>query len=123
VREGVGKGPTILTVSRLSELYKGHDTAIRLLPLVRAKVPGARYRTAGDGPLREYLARIAGSISLDGAVEFLGDVPDDRLPDLYRLPASPPPTAAPRASASSASRPRPAAFRVCRRCATSSANG
>jgi glycosyltransferase involved in cell wall biosynthesis len=43
---------TLLSVARLAELYKGHDTLIRVLPLVRARCTGARLRIAGDGPLR-----------------------------------------------------------------------
>ena len=79
-----GGSSTLLSVARLAELYKGHDTLIRVLPLVRARCPGARLRIAGDGPLREYLHRIARSVGVDGAVEFLGEVADDSLPDLYR---------------------------------------
>jgi phosphatidylinositol alpha-1,6-mannosyltransferase len=77
-------GPTLLSVSRLADMYKGHDTAIRALPLIRAKVPGARYLIAGDGPLRAYLGRVAASVGVTDAVQFLGDVADDALPDLYR---------------------------------------
>jgi phosphatidylinositol alpha-1,6-mannosyltransferase len=77
-------GPTLLSVARLAELYKGHDTLIRVLPLVRARCPGTRLRVAGDGPLREYLHRIAKSVGVDDAVEFLGEVADDSLPELYR---------------------------------------
>jgi phosphatidylinositol alpha-1,6-mannosyltransferase len=76
--------PTLLSVSRLADMYKGHDTTIRALPLVRAKVPGARYLIAGDGPLRPYLGRVAASVGVTDAVHFLGDVPDESLPDLYR---------------------------------------
>jgi phosphatidyl-myo-inositol dimannoside synthase len=76
--------PVLLSVSRLAELYKGHDATIRALPLVRGKIPGARYLIAGDGPLRSYLSRIADSVDMSDAVEFLGDVSDDALPDLYR---------------------------------------
>ena len=75
---------TLLSVARLAELYKGHDTLIRVLPLVRARCPGTRLRVAGDGPLREYLHRIAKSVGVDDAVEFLGEVADDSLPELYR---------------------------------------
>jgi phosphatidylinositol alpha-1,6-mannosyltransferase len=76
--------PTLLSVSRLADMYKGHDTTIRALPLVRAKVPGARYVVAGGGPLREYLGRVAQSVGVERDVEFLGEVPDDALVDLYR---------------------------------------
>ena len=78
------KPPTLLSVSRLAELYKGHDTAIRALPLVRAKAPGTHYVIAGDGPLRNYLERIAASVGMSDAMQFLGEVPDQSLPDLYR---------------------------------------
>jgi phosphatidylinositol alpha-1,6-mannosyltransferase len=84
VRPGAGERPTLVSVARLAELYKGHDTLIRVLPLVRARVPGTRLRVAGDGPLREYLHRIAKSVGVDDAVEFLGEVADDSLPELYR---------------------------------------
>lgn len=65
-------------------MYKGHDTAIRSLALVRAKVPNARYVIAGGGPLHDYLARVADSLGVAAAVEFLGDVPDATLSDVYR---------------------------------------
>lgn len=84
---GHGAGPaagTILSVSRLNELYKGHDTVIRALPLVRAKCPHARFLIAGDGPLRRYLGLIAQSVGMGEHVKFLGEVSDDALPDLYR---------------------------------------
>jgi phosphatidylinositol alpha-1,6-mannosyltransferase len=76
--------PTFFAVGRLAELYKGHDTVIRALPLVRAKCPNARFLIAGDGPLRGYLSRIAHSVGMAEHVEFLGDVSDGALPDLYR---------------------------------------
>jgi phosphatidylinositol alpha-1,6-mannosyltransferase len=81
---GATRPSTILSVSRLADMYKGHDTTIRALPLVRAKVPGARYVVAGGGPLREYLGRVAQSVGVERDVEFLGEVPDDALVDLYR---------------------------------------
>ena len=75
---------TLLSVARLAELYKGHDTTIRALPLVRAKCPDVRYVIAGDGPLRDYLGRVAESVGVEHEVKFLGEVSDDELPDLYR---------------------------------------
>jgi phosphatidylinositol alpha-1,6-mannosyltransferase len=80
-RKGRGR---LLTVGRLGETYKGHDTAIRALPLVQGKVPGTRYRIVGDGPLRPYLVQLAQSLNLDSSVEFTGAVPDGELPGAYR---------------------------------------
>jgi len=78
------QGKTILTVARLADLWKGHDTAIRALPLVKAKCPDVRYVIAGDGPLRNYLERVARSVGVEQDVAFLGEVPDEALADLYR---------------------------------------
>jgi len=74
---------TLLGVSRLADLYKGHDTVIRVLPLLRAKCPDVRYVIAGDGRLRGYLGRLAHSLGVEDAVTFLGEVSDEALPDLY----------------------------------------
>jgi phosphatidylinositol alpha-1,6-mannosyltransferase len=77
-------GPTILAASRLVDLYKGHDTMIRALPLIRSKCPGAKYVVVGGGPLREYLERLADSLGVREAVTFEGEVSDERLAALYR---------------------------------------
>lgn len=85
--EGHRAGPaagTILSVSRLNELYKGQDTVIRALPLIKARYPGARYVIAGDGQLRDYLNQVARSVGMERHVVFLGEVSDEALPDLYR---------------------------------------
>jgi phosphatidylinositol alpha-1,6-mannosyltransferase len=74
---------TILSVARLTELYKGHDTVIRALPLIRARCPGARYVIAGGGRLRDYLVRVAQSVGVDEAVVFAGEVADAELERLY----------------------------------------
>lgn len=84
-RNGHGpRRPTLLTVGRLNERYKGHDTVIRALPLIRAKVPDVRYVVAGDGRLREYLETLAHSVDVVDAVTFAGSVPDEALAELYR---------------------------------------
>lgn len=75
---------TLLSVSRLNERYKGHDTVIRALPIIKAKCPDVRYVVAGDGPLRNYLVKLAVSLGVEHDVEFLGEVSDAALPDLYR---------------------------------------
>jgi phosphatidylinositol alpha-1,6-mannosyltransferase len=74
----------LLSVSRLHDLYKGQDTVIRALPLIRSKCPRARYLIAGDGRLRTYLEATARSVGVEEHVVFLGDVSDDTLTQLYR---------------------------------------
>lgn len=73
----------ILTVARLGELYKGHDMAIRAMPLILAREPNARYIIVGDGPLRGYLERLAASVGVAGSVTFAGGLPAAALDEWY----------------------------------------
>ncbi len=69
--------PTLLTIARLEDRYKGHDVIIRALPLVRASVPDAQWVVIGDGPLRSGLERLAVAHGVADAVHFLGAVSDE----------------------------------------------
>jgi phosphatidyl-myo-inositol dimannoside synthase len=76
--EGAGDDrPTILTVARLEDRYKGHDVILRAMPLVRARVPRARWVVIGEGPLRPSLERRALEMGLAGDVHFLGAASDE----------------------------------------------
>ena len=87
--------PRILTVSRLTsvDMYKGVDTLIEALPLVRRDFPSARLRIVGGGDDRPRLEAIVDSLGLAGAVDFRGIVDDDTLRaeyeacDLFALPS------------------------------------
>jgi phosphatidylinositol alpha-1,6-mannosyltransferase len=68
--------PTLITVARLGERYKGFDVVARAMPLIRTRVPDARWVLVGDGPLRPYVEALVEAQSLDGAVEFVGEVSD-----------------------------------------------
>ena len=68
--------PTVLTVARLEDRYKGCDTLIRALPLVRASGPRAELAVVGNGPLRPWLERLAHANRVADVVRFLGDVSD-----------------------------------------------
>jgi phosphatidyl-myo-inositol dimannoside synthase len=68
--------PTLVTVSRLEDRYKGHDVVLRALPLVKARVHGVRWLVAGDGSLRVELKQQAAVLGVREDVEFLGAVPD-----------------------------------------------
>jgi phosphatidylinositol alpha-1,6-mannosyltransferase len=74
----------ILTVSRLSELYKGHDVVLRSLPLVATRVPDAAYVVVGDGPLRPYYEGLAASLGLGDRVLFAGQADEDTVEGWYR---------------------------------------
>jgi phosphatidylinositol alpha-1,6-mannosyltransferase len=70
--------PTILTIARIEERYKGHDTIVRALPLVLAKVPDAQWVVIGDGSLRPGLEQLAASYGVSQAIRFLGTVSDEQ---------------------------------------------
>ncbi|MDP2332554.1 MAG: glycosyltransferase [Reyranella sp.] len=87
-RLALGPGPILLTVGRLaaSERYKGHEQVFACVSVLRAAFPTLVHVVAGDGDDRARLeARAAELAPAPGAVRFLGYVPDEDLPDLYRL--------------------------------------
>ena len=69
--------PTLLTVARLEDRYKGHDILTRALPLIRARVPGAEWVVIGSGSLRRDIERLACVNGVAGAVRLCGSLPDD----------------------------------------------
>lgn len=69
--------PTLVTVARLKDRYKGHDVLVRALERVRARVPDVQWVVIGDGPLRGELEALARSHGLEDAVRFLGSVSDE----------------------------------------------
>jgi phosphatidylinositol alpha-1,6-mannosyltransferase len=70
--------PTILTIARIEERYKGHDTMVRALALVLAKVPDAQWVVIGDGSLRPGLEHLARSYGVADSIRFLGAVSDEQ---------------------------------------------
>jgi phosphatidylinositol alpha-1,6-mannosyltransferase len=77
--------PTIVTVARLEDSYKGHDVMIRALPLLRARIPDVEWLVVGDGKLRPGLERLAVEAGVGDAVRFLGELSDaDRDAALQR---------------------------------------
>jgi phosphatidyl-myo-inositol dimannoside synthase len=70
--------PTILTIARIEERYKGHDTMVRAFALVLAKVPDAHWVVIGDGSLRPGLEQLARSYGVAGSISFLGAVDDEQ---------------------------------------------
>jgi len=72
-----GPVPTMVTVSRLDDEYKGHDRVIEALPRIRAAVPDVRWLVVGDGTLRNALEAQVRALDLTSSVSFLGAVSDD----------------------------------------------
>jgi phosphatidylinositol alpha-1,6-mannosyltransferase len=68
--------PTLVTVARLTDRYKGFDVVTRALPSILKRVPSARWIVVGDGPLRSELERDIAKAGLRDAVEFRGRLSD-----------------------------------------------
>lgn len=71
-------GPILLTVGRLVG-YKGHVWLIEAMRSVDATL-----WIVGSGPLEAQLRRQTADAGLGDRVQFMGDVPDEKLPALYQ---------------------------------------
>jgi glycosyltransferase involved in cell wall biosynthesis len=77
----------LLFVGRLVE-KKGVRYLLEAMPSILAQVPGSSLTIAGFGPGEAALREQARHLGLDGRVEFLGAVPQQDLPGLYRSAAA-----------------------------------
>ena len=66
--------PTVLTVSRIQEAYKGHDTMVRALPEIRARIPDVRWVVVGDGERRSFIEELAAGEGVSDSIHFTGHV-------------------------------------------------
>ncbi len=76
------EGPTILFLGRLHQ-RKGVDHLLRAMPTVLEHLPDARLLVAGSGEREGELRALEAQLGMGDAVEFLGFVPDEEVPDLY----------------------------------------
>jgi glycosyltransferase involved in cell wall biosynthesis len=78
-------GPRLLTVARLAaaDAYKGVDTLIEALPLLRPQFPDVRLRVVGSGDDLPRLQALAGAKGVADSVEFAGTVTDESLKNEY----------------------------------------
>jgi phosphatidylinositol alpha-1,6-mannosyltransferase len=85
--------PTVLTVSRLKDAYKGHDVLIDALARVRERIPELQWVVVGDGPLRPALEAQARAAGIADCARFLGAVDDEqrdswlRRADVFAMPS------------------------------------
>jgi phosphatidylinositol alpha-1,6-mannosyltransferase len=87
--------PRILTVARLasSDTYKGVDTLIEAMPLVRREFPLARLRIVGQGDDLARLQALVQRLGAGFAVDFTGPLSDEALRaeyaacDFFALPS------------------------------------
>lgn len=73
----------VLYVGRLVA-DKGVAELIKAIALLRERGRDVHLRVAGDGPDRQALASLASDSGIPDHVRFLGALPQEELPDLYR---------------------------------------
>lgn len=85
-RFGFKDETVIVSVGRLDsrERYKGQDRVIAALADLRREHPGLVFAIAGEGDDRPRLEAQARDAGVAAMVRFLGRVPAEDLPDLYR---------------------------------------
>lgn len=81
--EGDPTRARLLYAGRLTE-HKGVDHVIAALASIRAQLPSASLRIAGEGADEQRLARITRAAGLSDAVHFLGQLPAADLQREYR---------------------------------------
>jgi glycosyltransferase involved in cell wall biosynthesis len=78
-----GDEVVVLTAARLVA-FKGLEFSLRAFAEVATQTCGVRYLVAGDGPERERLRSLASDLAIRQDVEFLGAVPLESMPEVYR---------------------------------------
>lgn len=76
--------PTLLTVARLEDEYKGHDVVLHALTSIREGVPDVTWTVVGEGSLRRRLEALAAQYGVEAQVRFLGDLSDEERDRWYR---------------------------------------
>jgi len=80
---GVDPQNQLLFVGRL-KTGKGPQYLLEAFEEVASDDPQLSLKLVGDGPLRDDLEQQATAVGVADQVEFLGEVPNDELPQLYR---------------------------------------
>ncbi|MBS7643893.1 glycosyltransferase family 4 protein [Candidatus Bathyarchaeota archaeon] len=76
--------PTILYVGRLVH-RKGIHVLIKAMPQVIEVFPKASLIIVGKGYMQYFLRLLSKTLNLDEHIKFLNCIPDDDLPDLYKI--------------------------------------
>jgi len=69
---GIATDETIIGTAAALRSWKGHEFAVKAMPRVLEKFPGARLVLAGEGPMRPYIENWVDELGLGGKVFLLG---------------------------------------------------
>jgi PEP-CTERM/exosortase A-associated glycosyltransferase len=81
---GLGNGPVVAFIGSFYD-YEGLDDLIAAMPLLAAKVPGARLLLVGGGPCEDALRAQAAASPAAGSIRFVGRVPHHEVERYYAL--------------------------------------
>jgi len=81
---GLGHGPVVGFIGSFYD-YEGLDDLIAAMPMLGAKVPGARLLLVGGGPREDALRAQALASPAAAAIRFVGRVPHDQVERYYAL--------------------------------------
>ncbi|NEO27323.1 MAG: glycosyltransferase family 4 protein, partial [Kamptonema sp. SIO4C4] len=83
----LGDAKVLMTVARLwsGDPYKGVDVTIRALPQIVTIFPNVKYLVIGRGDDKPRLEQLTQDLGMRDRVIFAGFVPDEELPDHYRV--------------------------------------
>ena len=84
VKHGLLEKIVLLTISRLED-RKGHDVVIRVLPKILKIYSNVKYLIVGSGAEEKKLRLLVDELGLKEYVEFVGEIPENRLCDYYNL--------------------------------------
>jgi glycosyltransferase involved in cell wall biosynthesis len=74
--------PMLICSRNLEPIYNV-GCSIRAFALVKQVYPEARMGIAGDGSERSQMEALCRELGIDQAVQFMGQIPHDRMPDVY----------------------------------------
>lgn len=85
---GIKDKRVLLTVARMDsrELGKGHDRVIAAIPALVSEGCDIVYLVVGEGDDRGRLEALARAAGVEDRIRFLGALPQQHLPEAYRLP-------------------------------------
>jgi len=84
---GIAGKRVLLTVARMDsrERGKGHDRVVAAIPILVSRGYDIAYLIVGEGDDRVRLEALAHEAGVSGRVRFLGAIPQQLLPEVYRL--------------------------------------
>ncbi len=85
LKEELQVGSGSLTILSLRNFYTRYDVEsfVKAIPLVIREVPEAKFIAAGDGEQRSYLEKLASSLGVSDNINFIGWIPNDKLPRYF----------------------------------------